>query len=520
MRENEFEKQVQDQMDELKFHPSSSVWPKVEKELRRKKKRRVVFYICLLAGIVLLGYSGYTYLADGSHTDLAETINLPASQKQSGPVGVETLAPDQEAGNTTTPLNEITSKQKEDQRITNENNIAAIKEAPGNNEVDKKIVSVTPQKDKPGIVKEDIVVKKKSESAPGSHDPEKKFTDRSIDNKNPGNDKIVADKDIVMNKLPGEKTVIAPAGDKNTITIDTINKAAVTNDKNIADKKQVDTTVNADSAVAKNNDPENTEPTVVQKAKVNRKIKLNAEISGGKVFHRSEVFSFGPSAQAMDYRVYYSSPASGASAGIAGRVIRAPSVVTPKGAFKAGITAELALSRKSSLSFGLRYVYITEEQEIGSFKDTMFRSSSYQYSNFNQVNGAYAAAKQETYRNKYHFIELPVLYHLQLNKGKKVPVLWNAGISLSHLVSTNALVYDTAAGGIYYRDKNAFNKLHFNFMTGFSFRFGMKNKLQWSIGPEFSMDMSSIMRQDVFTKKRYLMYGGITGRILLPRLKK
>jgi hypothetical protein len=84
------------------------------------------------------------------------------------------------------------------------------------------------------------------------------------------------------------------------------------------------------------------------------------------------------------------------------------------------------------------------------------------------------------------------------------------------LFSTNALVYDTASGGIYYKNQNAFNKFHFNLNTGIAFRIGKPNKLQWSIGPEVSMDMTGLAKDSEpaanassvsSSQKSYFIYG-------------
>ncbi|HET9434838.1 MAG TPA: hypothetical protein VFO37_13815, partial [Chitinophagaceae bacterium] len=56
MPENEFEKKVSSEMQELKFKPSEKVWLQVEERIRRKKKRRVFVIIFFLAGLALLGY--------------------------------------------------------------------------------------------------------------------------------------------------------------------------------------------------------------------------------------------------------------------------------------------------------------------------------------------------------------------------------------------------------------------------------------------------------------------------------
>src|SRR4051794_10883597 len=50
--QNEFEKQVQQKLEELKLVPSEPVWEKVEMQIRKKKdRRRMIFWIPLFAFI-------------------------------------------------------------------------------------------------------------------------------------------------------------------------------------------------------------------------------------------------------------------------------------------------------------------------------------------------------------------------------------------------------------------------------------------------------------------------------------
>lgn len=59
MHEQEFERSVQQKMEELSFTPSAPVWEKVEAEIKqRRKKRRLVFWLLPLgaAGVTLLFY--------------------------------------------------------------------------------------------------------------------------------------------------------------------------------------------------------------------------------------------------------------------------------------------------------------------------------------------------------------------------------------------------------------------------------------------------------------------------------
>jgi hypothetical protein len=52
-------KRLQEEMSEFRVRPSEVVWDRIEDDLRKKKRRRVVFYLFLLAGLSVVGYSGY-----------------------------------------------------------------------------------------------------------------------------------------------------------------------------------------------------------------------------------------------------------------------------------------------------------------------------------------------------------------------------------------------------------------------------------------------------------------------------
>jgi type VI protein secretion system component VasF len=62
MPEKDFEKQVQEKMEELRLRPGDPVWDKIERTLRKEKRRRVFFILPLLAGLLLLGYMGFRWM--------------------------------------------------------------------------------------------------------------------------------------------------------------------------------------------------------------------------------------------------------------------------------------------------------------------------------------------------------------------------------------------------------------------------------------------------------------------------
>lgn len=58
MQENEFERQVQQKMHELKFQPSDTVWHKIEAQIKKEKRKKWILILLPLIGIFSL-YGGY-----------------------------------------------------------------------------------------------------------------------------------------------------------------------------------------------------------------------------------------------------------------------------------------------------------------------------------------------------------------------------------------------------------------------------------------------------------------------------
>jgi hypothetical protein len=79
MPENEFEKKVSSEMQDLRFKPSDNVWLRVEERIKKKKKRRVFVIIFFLAGFALLGYWQRSNLLGEQKSDIAKTVQKDSS---------------------------------------------------------------------------------------------------------------------------------------------------------------------------------------------------------------------------------------------------------------------------------------------------------------------------------------------------------------------------------------------------------------------------------------------------------
>ena len=131
----------------------------------------------------------------------------------------------------------------------------------------------------------------------------------------------------------------------------------------------------------------------------------------------------------------------------------------------------------------------------------------------------YAGSPQETYTDHFHFIELPLSFNWRVTNNTDHFLSLNAGVSPSYLLSTNALLYDTTAGGIYYHNKDLVTRTHFNFTSGISYQFKNKKSMDFSIGPQVSFDVSKVFKSDL-DKRKYLLYTGINARVFFEKKKK
>lgn len=534
MRENEFERKVQEQMEELRIRPSDETWERVEKELREKKKRRAAVLFFIMAGLLLLGYSGYTFLN--------RSFNQPVAQNEIKKSSSETIQP---TGNT--PASTINT--------TTHNNPAVAEKS-----------ETTPNTNQPYQNKNanpSLIRKTDKEDPVTTLQTSQKENRQLPDNANPGKLKGASIVRINADNRQQKKNAGTRQKDNNSAVLNSTETAISRNsldqternqEQQPVDKKDdiisngiVSNTINPkqqisagsvsaiDSTVAKTEvngtqSPITEEPTPAI-AKNNNKSnwKFGVEVSGGLISSQSEVFGFINVSEEKSLRNQFAAGNAGIPTNGSG--ITPPSDVKAGKSFKIGLVTEKAISKRSSLSAGLRYSYADESLVVGAIRDTMIRSSSYSVSQnffaFSGVRNAYSPsalaappASPTNYTNRYHFLEIPLLYQTQLNKGKKVGVLWNAGIVPGLLIGTNALVYDTVARGVYYKNDKAFKKFHINMQTGFALQFGNNKKIQWSLGPTISLDMTRLMKEDVFTEKRYFLYTGLSGRVFLNSRKK
>jgi hypothetical protein len=122
------------------------------------------------------------------------------------------------------------------------------------------------------------------------------------------------------------------------------------------------------------------------------------------------------------------------------------------------------------------------------------------------VSRYYRANQSSRFSNKYHFLELPVSLHTQLNKSVIFPIIWNLDASLSQMLGSDALVFDSGTG-VYYKDKSIYHKTQFGLGTGFSLGILSGSKTPLWIGPFVKYNASNLFTKDVSGAKHLLSAG-------------
>lgn len=219
-----------------------------------------------------------------------------------------------------------------------------------------------------------------------------------------------------------------------------------------------------------------------------RKWKWGISASGGQTY----LGKVNPPSQATSDLMYYSPNFS------SGSIPATPNTsLTVKRknamAFGTGVFVERNISHAASIALGIQYNYFSFINEVGSRID----SSQLVYS---------AGSFRHTYRNNLGFIELPVSLRLRLTPERTIPLFWRAGAAASMLIHSNALQLDVAER-IYYVDNSAFRKMQLNLSTGFAAEVFRTKKFSLNAGPYLYFQPMQMARGGLYEQRRLVSYG-------------
>ena len=526
MSDHNFEKQVQQKLDELKIPPADSVWSSVEAQIRKDKRRRrgLIFFPLFL---LLIGAGGYfvfqNYLSPGNHpvSRSASTTSTPGNNNTNTPEG--TIAP--------------RGLEQPEKDAIQQPGIEKLldKEIVGRNEFDNKTsqqvgrdkqtgdnVSKTHQRTTKAAKERDPVLVKdnnhrnyqKNTSTEGVKRP------RNVAANISSRDQDVADQ---IKNFPAERIAVKDGVEKDEQIspddVPQVDKVVDAIDNNKIDSlkdRAITPTPPVDSSALLT--------TAEQKKAPGKKLKTawkwgltgSAGISNlneGGFFDGIFDGILGVE-KAMVADV---SPVNNPQSNVGPTaVVYRPSEIRKGLSFSLGAFVQKNITKRISISTGLQYRYYSNHIQVGNRIDSFAMvQNAFGSQNITQYYRAAPMPTTHRYTNRFHFVELPVSGHLQLNKGNRLPISWNAGLSLSYLVSTNALHFDSRTG-LYYKDNDLLNRLQAGMSTGFAVTLLNASRVSIQLGPHLQYHFTDLMKPKVSDDK-HLFYFGLNSRVFLKK---
>jgi hypothetical protein len=473
MSADKFTGKVQQRMNELRLSPNPKVWVEVERRIREKKKRRVIIFWFLFGGLLLTG-SGYFVF--NQNDDKKESISI---NHKPGPVLNKTDNTTIDKTREETKIDDVVVIKRESEK-TRQEVVSAEKEKiaqpdrtghPAKEKQDRKITKVKQAENV------DIVTKKRKDIV---------VTKSSSEIKNDKQSSIIPNDAPSITKQP-EITKVNSAGivelpeEIKEIVKQTKGDIQVTTEN---DNDNTDTLSKTDVAINE----------IVRESKKKkystRKNKWEIGINGALGSSRLTKGGFLDIGGAKSADMF-SSPNSGTGNPPMAPVSYADSIPLKGGYWQLGVYVKRKIGKKIYFSTGLNIAVLTTKQRVGAFIDSVgtinndLRTQTY--------GGFYRSGQSATFKNRYYFIQLPMLLHWQINKGEKLPITWDNGFLPSFLISSNAVAYDKISR-TFYEDKRLYNDILFVYHTGLSAELFKNSKHPLTTGVFYNYPFSRLQK--------------------------
>jgi hypothetical protein len=184
-----------------------------------------------------------------------------------------------------------------------------------------------------------------------------------------------------------------------------------------------------------------------------------------------------------------------------------PALEQPGFSFSMGAFTKKLISRKIYFTLGLNYHYYSSSIQTGNKVNDNFFSTA-------APAPAYLYGSSNIYHNNYQFLDIPVMLGYKLTKSRKLPLSVEGGISLSQLISSNALHYDVSSS-TYIKNNELLNKTQVMgsaaLLVGYSTR-----KLIYQFGPQVQYGLGNLL-SPTSGNKEHLFFGGIKIQVQLNK---
>ena len=474
----DFDKHIQEKMQELQLQPSPAVWDAVSARLREKKRRRGLVWIYLLAGLFLAGGTTYLLLEQSSPSPFTkQPSNIQKGKAH--PITPQTLN------------NTLTENGSTD--LSGDNTVAT---RPGQ-EQEKGI----------SIADSDKAIRSSGQLAPARKQAISAQNKTLITHQQPGFSGKERPRSTASNPSP-EKTgqgIPAVSSEQDNSGLPVRPGQPLPTAKALTDPEpyvpqmaaEEPRTIIVAAPGKENGDNTIDVPEPVKKKDENTgKWSWTADFGLGASSLQEDVLK-SYNTVANDYMAP-ATPPSGLAA-----IQHRPSAVTAGPAFHAGAGVQRKISKRTAIGVGLQYQYHSNRIEIGRPVDssmTLYNRDQERISVRAAYNGA--GNEGEGFYNRYHLIQVPVEFSWDMDARERWKL--STGFAVGYLVGTDALQYNSQAG-VYYRDKNSWTRWQTGVFTGIRYGVLRSEGFQLSVGPFASYQLNSIDR--TINNKHLLMLG-------------
>jgi hypothetical protein len=435
MHKADFEKKVQQKMQELRFHPSDKVWKGVEATISKEKRRRPLAF-WLLIGATLLG--GTYYFISNSTPSKIVVVQSPQ------------------------PGQSIAEEQKHKPGESQESRIVKAQK-------ERLQIIVPHARDESTQIEKTLLVDTRNPIAASvSNSSVPKVV--SITENTPGSQVEITRLDAVETSeemISVERTVRAA------------HPLSLNSNERTAYEFHLAANGNSDLPFIQTN-------ATVQHASVKKtNWSFGITVSAGRSDLDDQPFKSAAAAG-----MYYDPLASNS-----GNVNHKPSDIKPSGSFSLGAYAARSLGNKTRLGLGISYQYFSNTIQVGAKVDSVVVVNQNSFA-MDRVNEYYKSANSSggsdsgsAYCNQYHYFSLPFSFQWQFFKR----LTWENQLVYSHMIKTNALHFDGATGA-YYQNKDLFNKNQFFGSTAVLFSL-WNNKVK--AGPQLEYAFTNLLKSGI-----------------------
>jgi hypothetical protein len=526
----EFEKEMQERMQDFRISPGPQVWKQVEAAMpEEKRKRRFAFWWWLPLGLLVGG--GIWYAVGGNKASTIADNQQPLQVTQP----INSFKETNENKVITTPA---TVAKQEDRAIntadannnsvpqtTNEDAVKRNEVPQTNNNVAVRSKKV-PQTTNEDAVKSNEVLQTNNKVAVRN----KKLPQTTNEDAVKRNELLQTNNKVALRskKVPETNNEVLQRSNKTGVVDNTVKdeeppvlQSAAAKPNNIASKDAVataDSAINAlpETAVVNpelniTQNPADTAATVASEA--DKTLKSSAQNKKTKQvswqFFASAGISNTKSAflGSMNKSLEFASPLN-LVASNPGNINSTPQQSTPGFSYAAGIERLQKISKHWQWYTSAQYSYLSNHQKTGARKDsglTLFDNAGLTNSssrNGATVPGFYYSGSSISHTNTIHQLGLQTGLQYTLNPAGKKPISIRGGLMANWQVATTQLLYD-GTKGVYYYSKDATH----HFTMGTQLGFDWKLAQQFSIGAFFQYNFTRIAKPELGTNLHWKMSG-------------